>query len=83
MPENVEKVRRQPSLPSRSPLKPALARKRPKRLRQGRSPLGRAHVLLCTLRRPNGRALRDAASNTYGLVGRAFLNIPQLLCVED
>ena len=82
MPENVEKVRRRPSLPSRSPLKPASGAQAaeaatPRQVAAepcSRTPL---YPSLC----PNGRALRDAASNTYGLVGRAFLNIPQLLCV--
>lgn len=40
-----EKIRQRRSLPSRSPLKPALARKRPKRPRAGRLPILSSHVL--------------------------------------
>ena len=54
---SVEKVRQRRYLPS------------PKRLRAGRSPLGRAHVLLCTLR---ASKVRDKLSNfALGLAGNS------------
>jgi len=62
----LKKAYQRRSLPPRSPLKPALARKRPERLRAGRLPLCRAHVLW----------VRSARHKSCGLAGQTFLNIP-------
>ena len=68
MDEAIEKSHQRRSLPSRSPLKIALALKRPERLRAGRSPISGAHVL----------HERSAPEIGCGLAGRTFLNRPEI-----